>query len=605
MSTFKLLRFNDILNIALTCKGLKHVVYDEPFCKAIVQVSFLSEVVINHNLILTCTKSQIPYCTEAREATAREAAGEATSSVWARALRCRWKRQEALAKADPFTVAILGYSNIYIYTNGVLCYIVDKTVRVLDVHSSAQVEIVISIPLLLMQEIPTVIENPSISLLYYADGILSCIILSESLNILVAVNISNPSDSVLISHQLDSKRRIFVRNNETYLYYGTLSEVDVDGHRKWAVHGFNLQTKEEYPKIVLDNLLGVDIGAQVCFQLHNNYFYALSNLSAFEIEEPDFKSFYQCVRFPLDSPQSEAIETTIPAHMWRRQHDEEGPLDDRWLSLSLATDESTGRLMIIESRMELCKNKHPWRRISYITNIIFPKELDASSSLVAYTKETDGLSSVNNSVIKLQNPNEPLQRKPKHVHLFPGDSGKRRTLPICSYHASTSTYLDMMNTAMPTGKDEAQYLQLRCSSRFLGPQEIYQEQPISYWPPPQDPSKTNQQLDSLYAILNTQGEVDGVVDERSVLYSTKGSDGRPKLILIAFDPSMRLEGIKPLVNGIEIENVDERLYPERNEDIDYKQDTNGGKWIWKERAMYQEIKSGFSFYSDKHRYSKT
>ncbi|KAG4428681.1 hypothetical protein IFR05_015838, partial [Cadophora sp. M221] len=67
----------------------------------------------------------------------------------ARALRI--KRRDALATAYPFIVATIGFCDAFIYRKGILCYTLDDRVRILDLHRSAQEELVVSIPGLLTE----------------------------------------------------------------------------------------------------------------------------------------------------------------------------------------------------------------------------------------------------------------------------------------------------------------------------------------------------------------------------------------------------------------------------------------------------------------------
>jgi hypothetical protein len=285
------------------------------------------------------------------------------------------KRREALATANPYVVAIAGFCDAYLYCKGVLCYTLDDKVRVLALHRSAQHEVVISIPILLRQCLTDIEDNAKgiFQVLYYSDKIISCIYKSsgpESLAWLIAFNIS--TRSILAVQELDSTDKIFVRHNNRFLYYGTHSEIGVDGYKKWVIHGVEFQKKKWFDhKVHLPDMVGSEIGSTICFEFHDDYFYALSNQTSFEVEEIDWTSFYHCVRFPLSSPCKELLEKTENNSMWRRQH-QEGPIDDRWTSLRLDEDESTGELRIVESRKEWALGSSRSQRTYYTTDIIFP-----------------------------------------------------------------------------------------------------------------------------------------------------------------------------------------------------------------------------------------
>jgi len=152
--------------------------------------------------------------------------------------------------------------------------------------------------------------------------------------------------------------------------------------------------------------------------------------------------------------------------------------------------------------------------------------------------------------------------------------------------------------------------------------------PVTYWPPKQEVWGENENLDALYTLLNPPshlGNVEGTMDERSLVYATGGHDAPQALIFIGFDPAMRLEGLQPwkrrTVDGPhaaagvgEMVDVDER---EGRVSIDRKgkgkereqcvqvQDVSVGRnmvggegdWLWTEKAMFLDIGLGFYFYS--------
>lgn len=322
--------------------------------------------------LLTESETKIPYSNEAL-------AAMAAGGGYATALRRTAKRRKALATASPFTVATVGFGDAYIYCKGVLCYTLDDRVRVLDLHHSAQHETVISIPGLLTQSLPEIEDNSRgiFQILYYSDNIISCLYKSsgpQSAAWLIALDKS--TRRVLVTESLDATNKIFVRHNHRFLYYGTHSEIGTDGYKKWVIIGFDFKTNKWFPqKIRLPDMVGSEMGSTVCFEFHKEYFYALSNQTSLEVEEIDWTSFYHCIRFPLESPCRELLEKTENKSMWRRQH-QEGPIDDRWTSLRLDEDESTGELKIVESRREWHLGCSTSRITHYTTDIIFPEHDD-------------------------------------------------------------------------------------------------------------------------------------------------------------------------------------------------------------------------------------
>jgi hypothetical protein len=327
---------------------------------------------------------------------------------------------------------------------------------------------------------------------------------------------------IFVAEDLVSTDKIFVRHNKRYLYYGTHSEIGTDGYKKWVIHGFDFNSRKWFPeKIHLPDMVGSEIGSTICFEFYKEHFYALSNQTSFEVEEIDWTSFYHCIRFPLNSPCKALLQKTENKSMWRRQH-QEGPIDDRWTSLRLDQDETTGELKIVESRKEWYLGSSRSQITYYKTDIIFPepcrdKELDfaylqsASASVSASSTATIFASSSSSSAstalsnagsttalttaVKLHNhdlaslPDDPLLRllrpddNPHHMrppprlpqNTHPGNDGSHKptfTLAksrIRHYHTSASTYLDLVDDPDPTDWQGTQRLRLRAGSRKLGP----------------------------------------------------------------------------------------------------------------------------------------
>ena len=60
------------------------------------------------------------------------------------------KRRQAVAMGFPYMVAPIAFGDAYLYCNGILCYVIDDKLRILDIHKSGEQEFVVSIPKLLL-----------------------------------------------------------------------------------------------------------------------------------------------------------------------------------------------------------------------------------------------------------------------------------------------------------------------------------------------------------------------------------------------------------------------------------------------------------------------
>jgi len=78
-----------------------------------------------------------------------------------------------------------------------------------------------------------------------------------------------------VRQQLSCTTKLFVRQNGSFLYYGTHSALGSSGHHEWLIQGFDLTTGlpvTEKPLQLFD-FVGSEIGSTTCFGIHNGYFY--------------------------------------------------------------------------------------------------------------------------------------------------------------------------------------------------------------------------------------------------------------------------------------------------------------------------------------------
>lgn len=469
------------------------------------------------------------------------------------------KRRDALATASPYTVATIGFCDDYLYCKGILCYSLDNEVRILDLHHSSNEEVVVSILGLLTRAVPEIHANlkGTFKILYYSDHIISCLYQSSGPDLPAWLIVFGLEDeAILIAPEtLNSVEKLFVRHNKDFLYYGTYSDTNADGDQRWVIRGYDFENRKWFDeKIRLSEMAGSDIGVSVCFEIHEDYFYAVSSEAPFETEEIDPSSFYHGFRFPLNSPCKDLLEKTQDEDMWRRQL-QEGPLDERWMSMQLDVDEVSGKLKIVEARKEWYQGSSKSGRNYYTTDIIFPKDQDE------FEDDDESLHLLYNL--------EAPPRNPYDTHLGDdGTSGPPYTLSktyVRAYQKSSNTYLDLVDDPLPTDWNSIQRLRLLAGSRKLGPplvnesgllcepsgdlytsiKQLYRDGEVSLWPRTPAPG-TDTELD-LYTLLNPPkflGNVQGTWDERSLVYVT-GDKGAPQaLIFVGFDAALRLKGLR-------------------------------------------------------------
>ncbi|KAK1593364.1 uncharacterized protein LY79DRAFT_514554 [Colletotrichum navitas] len=544
------LDLHDIFNLSLTCSQFRYIADNDDICRAALQ-------------------NNASYSAEVQNAR--------SSRQYARSLRRLVKTQSAIAAAMPYSVALVAQADEYVYCDGMLCYTHGhESLRLLHLHESAGSEIVIDICTLLHSALGSNIRDSKCRFrpIHFACGIVTCLYSppkSEGRNRLIILDILQKR--LLAAHRLGSTCKLFVRNNREHLYYGTHSLTGDDGFKRWALKRFDICKEQWAPgHLELEDLVGSDIGATVCFELLGNHFYGISSLNSFEVYENDWTSYYYGFRLPVGSSRAEDMQLTSKNAMWRRQHDE-GPIDDRWSTLRLEKDPVTGVIMVLECRREWLVDECSSTRTSYRTALGFSdrhhnsgedSDSDSGSESDIGTSEMLSVHTCSTSTMA----HAKKQRKESYFHR--GDDGftiPAITLSQCfmrRYNYSCETFIDLVNDPEAAGLMERR-LQLRCISRssFAGNKQCLQEtvadgstqadlqlstlNEISWWPPKVDVNQNDVRLAELDSLLNpkghnTQSPISGVMDDRSMVYAVGPREPQSKrpLVFISFDPAVRL-----------------------------------------------------------------
>ncbi|EON64093.1 hypothetical protein W97_03323 [Coniosporium apollinis CBS 100218] len=378
---------------------------------------------------------------------------------------------------------------------------------------------------------------------------------------------------------------------------------------EWKIRGGPLSRTRHYPPgatdfndfIQLDDFAGSDVGSTVVFEIHDGYFYALSNQTTFEAEEVDWTSFYHCVRFPLDRPESQAAETN--KEIFRRQH-AEGPINDSWTDLSLQADERTNDLMIVEARREWRDGGSEQHRTFYTRSIEFsspsPRPLYPDDPLVC-------------TIDSRNHPNwmPSEERRPRNVHPeygertapsygLAGDSAPSFMLSktkLRAYNRSCSAFLDLVedNSCCPSsalsclrlrvgsrrvaplqpltesevkkGKQAVRSENMELMERFAAdPEDRFVHLPVTMWP---SNLSAAAETERLHRILNAHAcsvqtytgnaEFIGVVDERSLVYMARPAGSKYKqelapIVFVSFDPDSALSFARRHGSGLEADS---------------------------------------------------
>lgn len=501
--------------------------------------------------------------------------------------------KEAVAAALPYSASVIGYGSTFLYHAGALCYVLDDDVRVLDVHAAARTEHVMSISNVVARVVPLRGQLAPIrfSLLSFRDGILAFLVelAGTSEDWLVAIDLSRSSSSssssgkkgrLRLRTRLSSTRRLFVRHNRAYLYYGTHSAIGYHGFPLWAVHCVDLNTGAHLTDkpVQLEDVAGSEIGQTVCFGLHHDHLYAVTTQVDFEDDEAvDWTSFYvwTCL-----APGPNARRLT-PKRTWRRHH-REGPINDTWTDLSLQHDEASQRLLILEGRREWRDGGSDNCRTYYMHELPSPEDIHTDT----YDQQQQQQQQQHSKLDLWNKPDDrPKKRLRRHYHSEypasqrdPGNSESRDFIlartKYHTYNLSASSFIDIVNDPQSNTRPPNDRLRLRTVSRKRKtpidntgdegppgllytpdqhdetgtPLEHSEERFVSsgthLWPPDNAPPE----LTRLLCPSARAGRVLAVADERSLIYSVdhdRMPEGTQALILVNFDPTIRL-GLRSL-----------------------------------------------------------
>lgn len=566
--------------------------------------------------------------------------------------------KEAFATAQPFSVAVLGYGSAFLYNGGSLCYVHDDEIRVLDVHGSGRVEQVLNVCSILPRVIPgcsPTEDTTRLSLMHYNEGILAFLIelVDREEAWLLAMDVRSTTENgrngrLRLRTPLQSTRRLFVRHSNSYLYYGTHSSLGYHGHQQWAIDCVDLKTGRHLTgkSVELEDFAGNEIGQTVCFGVHHHHLYAVSTQVNFEEEEVDWTSFYVWIclspwRNLRQWRQDHALRG--PNRIWRRQH-REGPINDSWADLSLRKDEQTERLTILECRREWRNGGSENCRTYYMQALPSPEEIfegsgECNSGSSGPTQLPD--EPLTKTLDSWSKPNyeRPKKRLRRHYHTEhePGSESQKRDFILArtkyrTYNFSASAFVDLVNDPDTASGDlvPRDRLRLRTVSRkrrcpidedgeevepgLLFPPEDKDEdgrpienseerfvpRGIHLWPPDDAPRELNE----LLCPSKRAGKVHAIADERSLIYSVDRDlgDENQAIIIINFDPLIRLSGLRRLVwpgktrqveSGVDIERPQIEDIEHERRAISLKARRTTAPSAREEPAMYLSISRGY------------
>ncbi|KAI4235873.1 MAG: hypothetical protein L6R40_006337 [Gallowayella cf. fulva] len=302
------------------------------------------------------------------------------------ALHSIYDRQQAISTAQPASAVILGDGQSFLYQKGLLVYVRDDLIRILDVHNARRTEGVICNSVIGTQLLGIDCEDSEVELLHLQDGLLTFIYHGETrvigwISFVLVIDVTQyhlTLERLSVAVRLWTPKDIVVRNDRQHVCMITSDGLSADGHRsEWVCRSWNLDNLPvEQPTVQIPGLAINELGQSLVFELYDGFLYAISTQPSREMDDPEWTSHYTCLRLPLNHSYSRKIERI---RIWRRHH-QEGPINDLWTDLRLVRDEMTGELTIIEARKEWTGGSSSQRRTWYRQSLAarFPRSDDMS-----------------------------------------------------------------------------------------------------------------------------------------------------------------------------------------------------------------------------------
>ncbi|PKS07643.1 hypothetical protein jhhlp_006249 [Lomentospora prolificans] len=351
---------DDVFHLGLTCKALVYLVNDRHVCRRIL----------------------LRWAKFSPEALQAQKDGD-----YSRAFRTIWKRRRAITMAEPYTAAIVAEADCYIYTNGVLCYTTNRSqLRVRNLRRSSAYEVVINVRAMLASVPGDLFNFKQFRFypIYYAAGILSCIYSSNQTGTTVLLVLRPATSEIITTRVVERHPKVIVRNTDEFLLFFVSAPWGGERSCRWHIYQLDIENREWFPEIVLEDFRGKDIDCEICFEIIDEYLYAVSAHLALDEPESDDASIggvYHALRFPIGRRQLYQFypEGDLPQATWEYLYSSE--LEDfRWKWMQIGKNESSGVPTVVEIRREFLANGYHNRRSCYKRELKFDGSAGAASN---------------------------------------------------------------------------------------------------------------------------------------------------------------------------------------------------------------------------------
>ena len=292
--------------------------------------------------------------------------------TYGKAIESIYLRRKSLATGIPYSITCIGRGADFLFNNGVLCFSRSNLVHVLNVHDTAETEVVFNLDIILRGWTKKFGSQARIKLLHFQEDVLTISVSVQQIRKVMVLSTKRgvpPQKRILAAPSVPYGREMILRNDAKHLLIG-LRENDSDGNREWIFTVYNLINENQAtskPRVlckVPSFESRTELGTTLVLEIINGDLWLMTSEITPEPEGSDPVSFYGGHRYPLDDAEP------LPQY-WRlqRRRQNEGPIHDHWTNLSLRKDEQ-GRYVITESRKEWLA-EHPDHALRSFYTMVF------------------------------------------------------------------------------------------------------------------------------------------------------------------------------------------------------------------------------------------
>lgn len=407
-----------------------------------------------------------------------------------------------------------------------MSYLLNNEIRILDVHGSGVQEQVVDVQHIISRIEPKAVIPGSgeIYLLYYASGMLAFLAehrrkteKSVSRRLVLLDVRPNSRARLRLNLILPSTENLFVRFDSENLFYGVRTE-NTNRDKAWSIQWCGIGTRKvvKGEPFFMTGIKGAKLGCNVCFDIFDSHLYAVSTAGDEDREMRHWRSFYSVACIPPGSQSPDLHK------IWRRDH-VEALIEESKSKISFCIDDTTGKPMVLESRLEWLAPASRWVRTYYME----PLPPVSQTSFIDDDK--------NLPLPDMGPTKEDLVRHQRTGKVVRADCSGELILAKNQYHTyhSPARAFIRLSTDIEMGGIRLRLRAGTCQrDTSVNDDHIC---PMHSWP-----ANDDEELMELLVQSQQTSDIRAVTDDRSLVYIVDAGHFRPQIVLLSFDPCIQI-----------------------------------------------------------------